>query len=105
MPSSPALTRLQEWYIAHCNGDWEHTWGIKIDTLDNPGWRVRIDLWETELENVAFEPVKIAYEHPTNWVTCVVKDGQFHGNCGPSKLEQVLEIFLEWAGKNKPAVT
>ncbi|GHB54781.1 hypothetical protein GCM10010331_48120 [Streptomyces xanthochromogenes] len=32
------LDRLQSWYSAQCNGDWEHEWGIKIDTLDNPGW-------------------------------------------------------------------
>ncbi|MFD5200063.1 Imm53 family immunity protein [Streptomyces sp. NPDC058375] len=28
---------LQGWYSAQCNEDWEHEWGGKIETLDNPG--------------------------------------------------------------------
>lgn len=98
----PTLARLQEWSVSQCNGDWEHTWGIKIDTLDNPGWRVRVDLGETELEKAPFETIKIDYEHTTNWVTCFIKDGQFNGRCGPNQLEKVLEIFLDWADKHKP---
>jgi len=31
------LQFLQEWYLEQCNGDWEHEFGIKIETLDNPG--------------------------------------------------------------------
>ena len=42
---------LQDWYLAQCNGDWEHEFGIKIDTLDNPGWSVVIDLLGTNYEN------------------------------------------------------
>jgi immunity protein 53 of polymorphic toxin system len=38
------LRRFQNWYQAHCNGDWEHHAGVTIDTLDNPGWSVRIHL-------------------------------------------------------------
>lgn len=33
---------LQEWYIQNCDGDWEHCYGIKIGTLDNPGWSIDI---------------------------------------------------------------
>jgi hypothetical protein len=42
-----ALERLQRWYLGECNGDWEHSYGVRIDTLDNPGWIVTIDLHET----------------------------------------------------------
>jgi hypothetical protein len=35
------LNELQVWYGAQCNGSWEHTYGIKIETLDNPGWMQR----------------------------------------------------------------
>ncbi len=38
------LRKLQNWYAAECDGDWEHQYGIKIDTIDNPGWRVEIEL-------------------------------------------------------------
>jgi hypothetical protein len=31
------LEWLMRWYAAHCDGEWEHTYGVVIDTLDNPG--------------------------------------------------------------------
>jgi hypothetical protein len=43
------IARLQNWYAAQCDGNWEHAWGIKIDTLDNPGWTVTIYLHDTPL--------------------------------------------------------
>lgn len=43
------FTWLQDWYIQNCDGDWEHCYGIKIETLDNPGWCIDIDLIGTNL--------------------------------------------------------
>lgn len=37
------------WYVRECDDDWEHSYGVKIDTLDNPGWTIAIDLRETSL--------------------------------------------------------
>ncbi len=31
MPST--LERLCSWYSQKCNGDWEHSYGVSIDTL------------------------------------------------------------------------
>jgi Immunity protein 53 len=45
-----ALTWLQAWYAARCDGDWEHGYGVAIQTLDNPGWSLRINLEGTMLE-------------------------------------------------------
>ncbi|WP_338708672.1 MULTISPECIES: Imm53 family immunity protein [Paenibacillus] len=36
------LKWLQNWYHENCNGDWEHSYDVKIDTVDNPGWSVEI---------------------------------------------------------------
>ena len=44
-----ALQRLQDWYSAQCNGDWEHQQGVRIESLDNPGWALDIDLADTAL--------------------------------------------------------
>jgi len=41
------LARLERWYAARCDGAWEHQKGVVIETLDNPGWQMRIDLDET----------------------------------------------------------
>ena len=35
---------IEKWYKGNCNGDWEHSYGITIETLDNPGWDFTIDL-------------------------------------------------------------
>ncbi len=45
---------LQSWYANHCDGVWEHTSGVRIDTIDNPGWSLKVDLIGTELEHREF---------------------------------------------------
>jgi hypothetical protein len=32
-----ALDFLHRWYAAQCDGDWEHEFGIRLTTPDNPG--------------------------------------------------------------------
>lgn len=54
--------RLQEWYLAQCNGDWEHRYKIRIETIDNPGWTISIELAETALADVSFEEFQENYE-------------------------------------------
>ena len=53
------LKRLQNWYKMHCDGDWEHSYGVIIDTLDNPGWKLSVDLTDTLLEDAEFLPIHI----------------------------------------------
>ena len=62
----------------NCNGDWEHSYGIKIETLDNPGWSVEIDLADTNLELRYFEVVKIQRSE-SNWIVCQIEDDIFKG--------------------------
>lgn len=52
------LVQTQDRYLSQCNGDWEHQCGLKIRTLDNPGWSIEIDLAETELETRSFDAVE-----------------------------------------------
>ena len=92
-----ALRRLQEWYTAQCNGDWEHSYGVSIGTIDNPGWSLEVDLAGTHLEGKAFAELKRDYEHERDWLTCSIRDGKFMGWCGPKKLENMIEVFLAWA--------
>ena len=48
------IAGLEDWYADLCNGDWEHTGGIKIETLDNPGWCITVtyDPHEPEPESI-----------------------------------------------------
>jgi hypothetical protein len=47
--SSDVLAQLQRWYSEQCDGEWEQSFGVVIESLDNPGWRVRVDVDGTPL--------------------------------------------------------
>jgi len=91
-----ALSRLQRWYSAQCDGDWEHCRGVRIETLDNPGWLVKINLKDTPLEAAEFAEVR-KLDDEREWLDCRVTDGAFRGAGGPHMLGAILEIFVRWA--------
>ena len=96
------LRRLQEWYTSQCDGDWEHEYGLRIATLDNPGWSVEIDLAETELEAAVYAPVE-DLSSEREWVHTWVDAEKFHGDGGPSMLATILRHFLDWAAEVRRA--
>ena len=92
----PTLQRLQNWYQAHCNGAWEHKAGVTIETLDNPGWSVRIQLAGTSLEGREFTEIS-DMDPDSDWIRCWLEDSSFLGVGGPRQLERILTTFLDWA--------
>ncbi|RYY22724.1 MAG: hypothetical protein EOP62_22485 [Sphingomonadales bacterium] len=98
------LSWLMQWYANECNSDWEHSYGIKIDTLDNPGWTCKIDLRDTSWEGVLFE--KASHGEPAgdleewqklgSWWVAEVKGGCFEAACGPLDLIDVIRVFRLW---------
>jgi immunity protein 53 of polymorphic toxin system len=90
------LSELQAWYAAQCDGDWEHQDGIEINTLDNPGWRVTINLEGTALERARFAVVEENYDDETDWLRCWVAERTFQAAGGPMQLTRMLRIFLDW---------
>ena len=91
------LLWLQSWFAAHCTEDWQHVYGIKIETLDNPGWRVEIDIGETPLEQKPFAEINRNLQDGAGWLHCQVVHRRFVGACVPNHLITVLEIFKAWA--------
>ena len=89
------LQAIEEWYASVCNGDWEHSYGVKIETLDNPGWRVEIDLRETPLESRHLERVVIE-RTDDDWVHCWTENGKFNGAGGARNLSEILLFFGRW---------
>jgi hypothetical protein len=87
---------LQNWYASHCNGDWEHSQGVAIETIDNPGWRIAINLLDTELEGKQFTNVEKELSED-DWYDCFLTKDQFEAACGPLNLPEVLRIFRAWA--------
>jgi hypothetical protein len=90
------LSRLEEWYAARCNGIWEHGSGIQIDTLDNPGWRVKIPLDDTPKESNLLERQQIQRENEDDWIQYWTEGRTFHIARGPMNRSEALEIFLVW---------
>lgn len=92
------IADLQAWYLRHCDGEWEEQYGVKIDTLDNPGWEVTIDLVSTELQDLAFVEVR-DQRSSHDWICCRVENNQFQGFGGPLSLERILEVFMAWSNQ------
>ena len=89
------LQRLQDWYFSQCDGDWEHDWGVRVSTLDNPGWSIDINTDETVYEKVTFEAVKIERSND-DWIHAFREETTIKLRCGPKNLEESLLIFLDW---------
>ena len=91
--SSSTLSQICDWYASQCNGEWEHGAGIRIETLDNPGWSVEIDLARTNLEEAKLEKEYVEQVDHT-WYFAEIRDKRFYGAADPKSLESVLGIFL-----------
>ncbi|SRR6266849_446582 len=102
------LTWLQEWYSKHCDGEWEHGFGITIETIDNPGWSLTVCVEGTELASAIFEPVKVERSE-TDWMQCRVAEREarpfrrssqsyrrFEGFGGAANLSDIIGIFRTW---------
>lgn len=99
---SEATHRLQEWFEGSCDGTWEHNHGVTIESLDNPGWQVEIDIVGTELEQRAYPEVAMGIDatgHPISspWLHCQIRDGKWCGAGDTSQLLPIVSLFLEWA--------
>lgn len=95
-----AIYRLQSWYSLQCNEDWEHSYGVKIDTLDNPGWIVTIDLADTELQGLLVPRIRVDRSE-SDWLQHEVVDDKFIACGGVFNLEELIELFLEMADRHR----
>ncbi|MFV0393965.1 MAG: immunity 53 family protein [Coprobacillaceae bacterium] len=90
------LQWLQGWLLENCFIDSDHYYGITIETIDNPGWNIRIQLKDTILNSEKFEDIIIQRENEENWIQCKVENEEFNAFCGPKNLEEVISIFRKW---------
>lgn len=106
-----AWARLQSWYIAQCDGEWEHSYGVTIETLDNPGWSLSVDLSGTRLdgckcprtdEGLDDEDFDDEGETKGPWLEYYVKNNVFEAACDPSSLSCAVRAFLSWAESEVP---
>ncbi|MFO0835767.1 MAG: Imm53 family immunity protein [Phycisphaerales bacterium] len=101
------MIRLRNWWKSQCDGEWEHEFGIIIQTMDNPGWIVKIDIGHTALDD---QDMRVISERrsPSDWCECRISDGtawgsnethlrHFVGMGGPDNLTDIIEYFLLFA--------
>ena len=93
------LAKLQDWYGAQCNGSWEHTYGISLETIDNPGWHLKIDIVDTVLAAKSFPEVKYQGQDKHDWYICKVDGATFEAFSGPTNLAIVIGIFVHWINR------
>lgn len=94
------LKWLQQWYKENCNGDWEHSYGVEIGTLDNPGWYVNIDLTDTDLENIVVEKT-IIKRSENDWIYYCIENNAYKGSGGPLNLNEIIEMFKMLVENNR----
>jgi hypothetical protein len=97
---SSILEWLQEWFVLQCDGDWEHSKGILIDTLDNPGWRVRIDVSKVEGRS---DQIIVDDRHGEKWAVCRIEGEMFNGFGAPKSLERILSEFKLYIDRESSA--
>lgn len=95
MSNHNIVSWLEDWYHSQCNGRWEHEYGVLIETLDNPGWSVVIDLTGTPKESAQESEIKIE-RSKTNWIHCFIRKKRFEAFGGTKNLTELLYIFKRW---------
>ena len=83
---------LEKWYQQQCDGEWEHSYGITIEAIDNPGWHIKIDLCETKYAGMNMEKMQLM-PNDNDWIVCYIEQRCFHGFGDPLKLSAIIEVF------------
>ena len=92
------LKWMQDWYGQHCDGDWEHAEHFIIQSTDDPGWLVSINLEETECEGKEFHSINIKNDKEDRY-QCFLDKKKFIGKGGPKNLIEILTTFKSWVQK------
>ena len=97
MNSNDSLQWLQNYMLTATDGTWEHQNGISIDTLDNPGWRIKIDISNKFLVNSEKEKF-VSDTSDANWIHIWHDsiNNQLNIACGIPNLIEALLISQEW---------
>lgn len=85
------IDALQGWYASQCNDAWEHSYGVEIASIDNPGWRVKVSgASGRELVDMNTE------RDEEDWITVKATETDFVGYGGPSNLTELLTLVVDW---------
>lgn len=92
-----ALEALQHWFSDQCDGDWEHSFGVKLETVDNPGWSLTVDLAETPWADLRIPFTRIGRSEG-DWIEYRAEGSVFTAAAGPCNLAELVRVFLDCVG-------
>lgn len=90
------FSRIENWYRNRCDGEWEHDGGIRIATLDNPGWIIHVNFcgldhrFDTSISSRNFE----RSEDDWAFFSYDAAEDELRIACGPANLTEVFEVFF-----------
>ena len=88
------ISEIELWYKLQCNSIWEHHYGISIQTIDNPGWEIKINLTGTPYSDLGSKHFR--YDRSdVDWIDCKIENGVFYAYGGPMNLGEMLEYFIK----------
>lgn len=92
MPDQNTFEWICEWFSSNCNRDWEHDFGLTIETIDNPGWSITIDTAETStiLPDKQWILIEV---NELDWYGYKISNGRFEASGDPKKLQLLLNLF------------
>lgn len=101
MSATLPFTGLQDWYLRGSDGELEPTYDIQIDTLEEPGWSLCIQLDGTALAGRALPEMAIERTQ-SDWIHAWTDDHALHIDCGPLNLTEAIKTFTSWAQGGQP---
>ncbi len=106
-----SVTNLINYYKKRCNGKWEHYHGIKIETIDNPGWMISVSVENAQecrltflfkkhhskykaSENARSYSYPLLYKrcYQSKWIEVIMRDNKVVGACDENSLVRLLCI-------------
>jgi hypothetical protein len=94
-----SLSALEKWYASQCNGEWEHAWGVRINTLDNPGRHAHLNLQGTRRQDATLEKFKLTRSQD-DWILYGAGKQEFQFACGPKNLSEAIDLFVSWCNSD-----
>ena len=92
------LEWIQNYFKNNSDGDWEHSSGIQITTLDNPGWDVEIDISNTSLANFKLDWI-LNENGKQDWYGVKIENQKFNASGDAGKLKFLLGLFKDMIDK------
>jgi hypothetical protein len=116
MVSPDDIEWLARWYAEQCDGEREHDRGVRIATIDNPGWSVEIHVVGTAVEHQAFigeelqdescswserEEPPAWWQDVSTWHQIRLQDGKWQAYGSPDQLPALIARFRRWVESGK----